>query len=246
MKKYIIPTYLLFSSSFANYEHPGNKNFFEIGYLKTNSVYATQAYSPYAVLRYEIDRFTIEGLKIDYDLVSSEFVKIGPSLSVNFAPYSQKDSPLLSGLKRKFFVEYGLLFDISIPIGQIFLNISKTKNIEDGYISRAAYATGIPLLKLKSNYLWLNIYMEYSKYSKEVSQYLFGVYKNEENIFRSSTNLGSLGSFTQIYGLWTPIYDNFWSTVTLKVEKFDAEIVKSPIVSRRVDQIIMLGVLISY
>lgn len=237
---------ILSISTFANYDHPGSGNFFEVGYLETSAVYGYSVTTAYAVLKYQYTDFTIEGFKLDYDLISTDFFKIGPYVNFNFPAYSENDKAILNGLTRKSFLDYGALLDVSIPIGQIFLQAGKTTVIENGSIFRAAYASGVPLYKFHNNYIWLNLYLEYSKYSKSVSQYLFDIEDSEETSRRKSYGLGAITSFTQIYGLWTPLTNNFWITLTLKVEKFDENIKKTSIVTKQVDQLLMAGILFSF
>ncbi|OIQ20682.1 MAG: hypothetical protein BM556_01720 [Bacteriovorax sp. MedPE-SWde] len=235
-----------FVTTNAELHHPGTGSFIETGALQTRAVYGYKVNTFYGVPKFDYGDFSIEGFRSNYNLISSDFIKIGPLLSYNFMPYDQGDIDHLSEMDRSDFFEIGLLTSISLPFGQLFLQQSKALHDSPGYNYKASFGTGIPLYKTAKSNIWLNIMLEYAFISSNTANYLFGV--NESEVTKTRPQFTSTRSklFTSIWGLWTPLAGNWWINATYKIDKFNKEIISSPIVRRRVDSTLMIGLMYSF
>lgn len=189
---------------------------------------------------------TLEAFKLDYDIIQTNFLNIGPVISYNFPPYDGNETSILEDMERSGFVDYGILIDFSVIIGKLFVQYTRADHKDPGGIFKTTFASAVPLLKFGQSHMWLNFYFEYSMYSSSTANYLFGISADEVNSNRPEFSLDELESFTQIYGLWTPIYGQFWFNLTYKLEKFANDILLSPIVKRRTDKSVLIGLMYSF
>jgi outer membrane scaffolding protein for murein synthesis (MipA/OmpV family) len=235
-------------STYAQFNHPGEGDFLEIGLVESRSVYGQKVKAPYGVPRFNYRNLTLESTKLDYDLFKTDVLSIGPMINYNFAPYDGSDgsATILNGMKRKGFIDYGVLVEVFVGLGQVFAQYTKGTNDNSGYIAKLAYGTGIPLIPMQGNHMWFNIMLEYTNYSSSLASYMFGVKSSESNSSRPEFTFKNINSFTQIYGLWTPVYGSLWLNFTYRLEKFDKKLLDSPIVSKRYDQSLLAGIMYSF
>jgi outer membrane scaffolding protein for murein synthesis (MipA/OmpV family) len=246
MLRLLIISILSFSTCYGAYNHPGAGSFIEVGRVRNKSPYGYKVYSFYGVPKFSSEAIDIESTKVDANLFKFRDLTIGPVISYNFTPYSGEESELISGMSRKAFFDYGIMMEQGIGFGQLSLTFTRTTHEGPGYISKFSYATGVPLLPLGSNHIWLNILLEYSFYSQKVAHYLFGVNAHEQKSERPAYKVSKTKSLSQIYGLWTPIYGGFWFNLTYRLERFDDNILASPIVVKRNDQSILAGLMYAF
>jgi outer membrane scaffolding protein for murein synthesis (MipA/OmpV family) len=242
----LIMSTLLTNTYASEYNHPGRGNFFEFGSVVSKSPYGYEVNSLYGVPRFSQGRFTLEALRLDYDLYQSNYFNFGPVLNYNFSPYAGTERDSLDGMSREGFADYGLLVDIFIGFGQVFIQYTKADHENSGDIFRATLASAIPLLAINSNHIWLNFYFEYSKYSANTASYFFGVKEDEATVKRPRTEIQDLESFTQIYGLWSPITESLWLNLTYRYEAFHKDIELSPIIERHWDQSFLIGLMFTF
>ena len=228
------------------YDHPGSNSFIEFGAVKNRSTFGYQVYAPYAVPKFVLGPVTLEAFRLNVDLLEFGEFKIGPMMAYNFTPYAGTEIAHLNGMKRSGFIETGLLGSLSIPMGMMFFHASRALHDEPGNIFKIAVASGIPLISMKSNHIWLNILAEYSYLTKATSSYMFGVRDNESRVNRGAHTINGLGLFTLVTGLWTPISKNWWINLTYKFDNFENKILKSPIVTRDTEETLMLGLMYSF
>jgi len=229
-----------------SYNHPGDGSFLEVGTVKNKSPYGYSVDTFYLVPRLEIGSFTLESTKLNYHIIKTKPFSIGPMINYNFKPYDGTEINTLSNMLRKSYWNYGLLAELEVPLGRLFAQVTKSTHENPGYINKLSYGSGIPLLKLNSNYIWINLMFEYTYYSSSVVSYLFGVKEHEVTINREKINLENTSSFSQIYGLWTPVSKYLWINLTYRLEKFDKNILESNIVRSKNDQSILLGLMYSF
>lgn len=240
-----LSVFLSYFSSLA-YNHPGSGSFVEVGAVRNRSTFGYKVHSPYAVPKFISGPVTLEAFRLNADLLEFGDFKIGPMAAYNFTPYAGTEIDTLKGMKRSGFLEAGILGSLSIPMGMMFFHATKAFHDEPGNIFKIALATGIPLMALNENHIWLNILTEYTYLTKATSSYMFGVRDEEATTSRTSHTVNGLTQFTLVAGLWTPITNSWWINLTYKFDNFDNKILKSPIVSRDKEETLMLGIMYSF
>jgi len=246
LKLTLIFSIILCNFSTLAYNHPGNGNFIEAGAVQNRSVYGYKVHSPYAVPKFSLGPVTLEAFRLNVDILDFGSFKLGPVASYNFAPYAGTEIDHLSGMKRNGFFEAGLLGSLSIPMGMMFFHTTKALHDNSGNIFKVALASGLPLVPLNGNHIWLNLLAEYSYLSKATASYMFGVREEEVTNVRPSHVIDGLNQVSIITGLWTPIHKNWWINLTYKYDNFGNKILESPIVSRDTEETLMLGLMYSF
>ena len=234
------------SARSSTYKHPGTGSFFEIGRLLSKSVHGNELYTSYAVPKFDYGRFSIEGLTLNYNVFDGDIVKFGPVGTYNFQPYSSSDIEILANMERKAYFDLGVISKISIPFGELSLSYVTAHHENQGEKLKVSFATALPLLALNGTHVWLNIQLEHASISAPTANYLFGVDAAEATPSRLQYQSEELELSTTILGLWTPINSDWWINLTYIVDRYETKIKESPIVSNRVDSVLMLGLMYSF
>ncbi len=246
--KYIFLALLFIANSTQAYNHPGAGSFFEVGVTENESPYGYQVITPHAVPKFSYGPVTLEGFRFNVDIINTEKFKLGPVTNYTFSPYAGTEIQHLEGMKRNGFFDLGALATLSLPFGELFLQANKALHDESkGMTYKVSFGSGLPLMSLNGNHIWLNILLEYVHMAKGTANYSFGVRSDEALVNRNAHSINeSINVFTSILGLWTPLSNNFWLTATFKADHFDKKILESPIVQRNRDVTMMMGLMYSF
>jgi hypothetical protein len=239
-------TLLMTYSVRGDYHHPGSGHFIDVGTTQNLSTYGYRVQVPHAYAQFKRGRFSLEGFRATYSLFKTSHLEVGPSLQYNFMPYSGKEISTLVGMKRPGYLDYGFMTQMNLPLGVLALNGAITGHKSPGYYFKLGYGTGVPILRLGRNHIWLNLQLEYTLLSEATTTYLFGVREEEASSLRPQYRLPKGDLFTGIFGLWTPILSNYWLTLTYKSDHYSKSVVKSPIVSRNFEETLLLGLMYAF
>jgi len=227
--------------------HPGSGDFLEIGMVKNYSAFGYQVYSPYVVPRFTFGNFELMQSHINYYVLNTSAIKLGPGLNFAFPIYAGTETDSLKGMSRGPYFEGLAVAQIALPFGQ--LEIVPRYPLYSGEREidwKANFATGIPAFKIGSNRSWVNLQYEFTLLSPQTSSYIFGVKAAESTPTRPAYQLGYLPCHSLVTSYWIPISKRFWITTTMKKDWYPANILGSPIVQKNSETTYLIGILYSF
>lgn len=186
-----------------------------------------------------------EKLRVTGPVVNYELTRFGPSalslrIEPQFSAYEESDDPLLEGLgDRQITANGGVEYSQYMPYG---LRLSALAMVE--LLGR--YNGGFGELRLSRRFPVQEIMLRPSLflkgYEENYGEYYFGVPKNKATLERPAYDPG--GGFS--YGLALSIFTRFgehWSLQTIGVvERISEDLYDSPIVARRDEYSLIVGV----